>query len=82
VGQEDPRVADLYAVPMSALAFMRPCGCNQGTENGESCVLIADVPGMAGAVALQDSKHPEAGELRFTGTEWEEFLKTQIERVA
>jgi hypothetical protein len=74
-------MTDLYAVPVGAMAFMRPCGCNQGTENGESCVLIADVPGMTGAVILRDSKRPEAGELRFTGSEWIEFLKTQIERV-
>jgi hypothetical protein len=45
-------------------------------------VLIAKVPGVAGAVALQDSKHPGAGELRFSSTEWHEFLKTQIDRVA
>jgi hypothetical protein len=80
--RQAPRVKDLYAVPLTVGAFARPCGCNQGTENDESCVLIANVPGIAGAVALQDSKRPDAGELRFSGAEWQEFLKTQIGRVA
>lgn len=75
-------VDDLYAIKVSSVAFDRPCGCNQGTENGESCVLIADVPGMPGAVVLRDSKRENAGELRFTAGEWDEFLKTQMARVA
>lgn len=82
MGQEEKKVADLYAGPVGPAAFIRPCGCNQGTENGESCVLIADLPGIVGAVVLRDSKRPEAGELRFTGAEWNEFLRTQIGRVA
>jgi hypothetical protein len=77
-----PETGNLYAVPLKVGAFERPCGCNQGTENGESCVLIADVPGVAGAVVLRDSKRPEAGELRFSGAEWVEFLRTQMVRVA
>ena len=76
------KVDDLYAIRVSPVAFDRPCGCNQGTENGESCVLIADVPGVPGAVVLRDSKREEAGELRFTAAEWNEFLKTQTARVA
>jgi hypothetical protein len=78
----DERVNDLYAIKVSSVAFDRPCGCNQGTENGESCVLIANVPGVPGAVVLRDSKREDAGELRFTAAEWDEFLKTQMARVA
>ena len=78
----ESKVDDLYAIRVSSVAFNRPCGCNQGTNNGESCVLIADVPGVPGAVVLRDSKREDAGELRFTGAEWVEFLKTQMARVA
>lgn len=78
----EDKADDLYAIRVSSVAFDRPCGCNQGTENGESCVLIAAVPGVPGAVVLRDSKREGAGELRFTAAEWDEFLKTQMARVA
>lgn len=68
---------DLYSVPLKFGAFERPCGCNQGTDAGESCVLIASIPG--GGVALRDSKlDPQSGpELRFSAEEWQAFLRTQ-----
>ncbi len=65
---------DLYATPIPFGAFARPCGCNQGTNNRERCVLITEIPGTGGGVALMDSKHPERGDLRFSRQEWTEFL--------
>ncbi|WP_460059529.1 DUF397 domain-containing protein, partial [Thermobifida fusca] len=36
------------------------------------CVEVADLPG---ATAVRDSKHPEAGVLRFPSAEWVAFLR-------
>ena len=36
------------------------------------CVEVADLPG---ATAVRDSKHPEAGVLRFPSAEWVAFVK-------
>ncbi|WP_248961265.1 DUF397 domain-containing protein [Sphaerisporangium perillae] len=49
--------------------FARLCGGNNGTEGGEACVEIAAIPGTEDAFALRDSKNPDAGTLRFTGSE-------------
>ena len=67
---------DLYALPLTMGAWARPCGCNQGTGQGESCVEIADLPDGKG-FALRDSKNPERGDLRFTREELIEFVVSQ-----
>lgn len=36
------------------------------------CVEAAELPG---AIAVRDSKHPEAGVLRFPSAEWVAFLR-------
>ncbi|NRQ31258.1 DUF397 domain-containing protein [Nonomuraea sp. NN258] len=59
---------DLYNRPIDEQGFRRLCGGNDG-EEGESCVEIAPLVGIDDAFALRDSKHPEAGTLRFHGSE-------------
>ena len=49
-------------------AFGRMLGGDQ-EEGGDSCVLIAPIPGVADAFALRDAKNPDAGTLRFAGDE-------------
>lgn len=44
---------------------------------GESCVEVAELP--CGA-AIRDSKHPDAGHLPFSVTEWTGFLATALSR--
>ncbi|MEV0821133.1 DUF397 domain-containing protein [Nonomuraea rubra] len=60
---------DLYSSDLAEVPFTRLCGGNQQNEDGESCVLIAPIPGVIDAYALRDSKNPEAGTLCFTGEE-------------
>jgi hypothetical protein len=60
---------DLYALDLTGAHFARPCGGNQGDEEMENCVEIAQIPGAVTAYALRDSKNPSAGTLRFTGAE-------------
>ncbi|NRQ35218.1 DUF397 domain-containing protein [Nonomuraea sp. NN258] len=60
---------DLYEHPLGQQPFRRLCGGNQEEDEMESCVEIAPIPGLADTFALRDSKNPDAGTLRFTGTE-------------
>ncbi|GAA2215097.1 hypothetical protein GCM10009850_105640 [Nonomuraea monospora] len=60
---------DLYGSNLGEVPFTRLCGGNQQNEDGESCVLIAPIPGVKDAYALRDSKNPDAGTLRFSGDE-------------
>ncbi|GAA0631989.1 hypothetical protein GCM10010174_61190 [Kutzneria viridogrisea] len=69
-------MSDLYKIDLTATAS-RYCGGNTGDQSGdgqESCVMFAPVPGVDGALALTDSKRPEAGELRFTAAELDAFV--------
>ncbi|MFI9592068.1 DUF397 domain-containing protein [Nonomuraea sp. NPDC052265] len=59
-------MTDLYGGSLDDVPFTQLCG---GPHQGESCVLIAPIPGIEDAYALRDSKNPDAGTLRFTGTE-------------
>ncbi|MET8156204.1 DUF397 domain-containing protein [Sphaerisporangium sp. NPDC005289] len=59
---------DLYARDLTGIAFTRMCGGNTG-EEGEACVELAPIPGVDDAFALRDSKNPDAGTLRFSGSE-------------
>lgn len=38
-----------------------------------NCVAVADVPG---STVVRDSKHPERGQLPFSGMEWVALLRT------
>jgi hypothetical protein len=60
---------DLYGQPLGDVPFTRMCGGNQQEEEGESCVLIAPIPGVKDGFAVRDSKNPDAGTLRFSGAE-------------
>ncbi|WP_043613910.1 DUF397 domain-containing protein [Nonomuraea candida] len=62
-------MTDLYGSDLGEVPFTRLCGGNQQNEDGESCVLIAPIPGVSDAFAVRDSKNPDAGTLRFTGDE-------------
>ncbi|WP_431915923.1 DUF397 domain-containing protein [Nonomuraea jabiensis] len=60
---------NLYGQELGDVPFTKLCGGNQQEENMESCILVAPIPGIEDAYALRDSKNPDAGTLRFTGTE-------------
>ncbi|MBB5079832.1 DUF397 domain-containing protein [Nonomuraea endophytica] len=61
---------NLYANELGPLDFRRMCGGNNNEDGeGESCVMIAALAGVDDAFALRDSKNPDAGTLRFTGSE-------------
>jgi Domain of unknown function (DUF397) len=60
---------DLYGQQLGDVPYTRVCGGNQQNEEGESCVEIAPIPGIEDAYALRDSKNPDAGTLRFYGSE-------------
>lgn len=60
---------DLYAIAAVPGVFRRACGGNQQEDEQETCVEIAPLTGAGDAYALRDSKNPDAGELRFTGSE-------------
>ncbi|MEU5862169.1 MULTISPECIES: DUF397 domain-containing protein [unclassified Nonomuraea] len=62
-------MTDLYGGSLDGVPFTQLCGGNQQEEHLETCVLIAPIPGIEDAYALRDSKNPDAGTLRFTGTE-------------
>jgi hypothetical protein len=64
---------DLYKLDLTGARFTRPCGGNQGDEEMENCVEIAQIPGADTAFAVRDSKNPSAGTLRFTGAELRAF---------
>lgn len=68
---------DLYGVKLDGLAARKLCGGNTGDSqtDQESCVLVTDIPGIAGAVELTDSKNPGAGALRFDAAEMREFVR-------
>lgn len=61
---------DIYRLPIFGAIWSR-CGGNTGDKGGdnESCVLIAQIPGTDGWYIIQDSKNPQAGELRFNRSE-------------
>ncbi|MFC7382515.1 DUF397 domain-containing protein [Sphaerisporangium rhizosphaerae] len=68
IRKEDQHMDDLYDRDLTGIAFTRMCGGNTG-EEGEACVELAPIPGVDDAFALRDSKHPDAGTLRFSGSE-------------
>ncbi|MET7339677.1 DUF397 domain-containing protein [Nonomuraea sp. NPDC005650] len=60
---------DLYRQQLGDVPFSRLCGGNQDNDQMESCVEIAPIAGVDDAYALRDSKNPDAGTLRFSGSE-------------
>ncbi|RSM95597.1 DUF397 domain-containing protein [Nonomuraea sp. WAC 01424] len=62
-------MTDLYGCNLDEVPFTKLCGGDRLEEHSDSCVLIARIPGIEDAYALRDSKNPDAGTLRFTGTE-------------
>ncbi|MEV8321607.1 DUF397 domain-containing protein [Kitasatospora sp. NPDC059811] len=64
-------MSDLYEIEIPAgLAAYKACGGNQGGgDDGESCVTLREVPGVAGGLwVMGDTKAP-GRELRFTTVE-------------
>ncbi|MET8142228.1 DUF397 domain-containing protein [Sphaerisporangium sp. NPDC005288] len=68
IRKEDHHMDDLYDRDLTGIAFTRMCGGNTG-EEGEACVELAHILGVDDAFALRDSKNPDAGTLRFSGSE-------------
>lgn len=72
---------DLYSLPMTGVVWSK-CGGNTGDSNtDESCALVAEIPGIPGAIAIQDTKNPTAGELRFDAAETRS-LAERISKIA
>ncbi|MFF8813189.1 DUF397 domain-containing protein [Streptomyces pactum] len=74
--------ADLYTLPLTGITFRAMCGGNTGSsDNDESCLTIARIPGAADAFALGDTKNPgAAGSLRMTGDELDAFARAWAAR--
>ncbi|MEU8320285.1 DUF397 domain-containing protein [Nonomuraea sp. NPDC048881] len=62
-------MTDLYRGNLDDVPFTQLRGGGPPGDHVETCVLIAQIPGIDDAYALRDSKNPDAGTLRFTGTE-------------
>lgn len=58
---------------MSKTTTPRPLDFRKSSysANSANCVEVADT---ATGAAVRDSKHPDAGHLMFTATEWQAFL--------
>lgn len=70
---------NLYELTAKPDDYAKICGCNQGTGQGESCVLFApvtDADGNVAGYALRDSKFPTRESLRFTAHELQEFVSS------
>jgi hypothetical protein len=50
----------------------RKSSYSQGGGNGTDCVEVAELGG--GLVGVRDSKHPETGQLTFSGTQFARWL--------
>lgn len=65
-------MSDLYDLD-TATSFT-PCGGNSDDDgNEESCVEIAPLVGVDGAVELRDTKRPDRPGLRYTAAELDAF---------
>ncbi|MFF4925869.1 DUF397 domain-containing protein [Kitasatospora sp. NPDC001119] len=66
----------LYAADLTGIAFRSFCGGNQGTDNDESCLTLAVVPGIADAFALGHSENPGVnGAIRVSRAELVSFVR-------
>ncbi|MEU9115760.1 DUF397 domain-containing protein [Streptomyces sp. NPDC048483] len=64
---------NVYDTPINDARFTTFCGGNLGGEH-ETCLSIAEVPGVTGAFVLHDTKPEGAGrELRATAQELDTF---------
>lgn len=66
---------DLYGINLAGIETVKMCGGNTGTQTDddqESCVTATAIPGVDGALALGDTKHPGL-QLRFTAAELDAF---------
>ncbi|SIM53188.1 DUF397 domain-containing protein [Micromonospora cremea] len=70
--KNDPSAIDLYGLPVEGVQLSNFCGGNLGSET-QQCVEVGAIPGAGGAYVLGDSKNPDAGQLRFTEGELDDF---------
>ncbi|TJZ41460.1 DUF397 domain-containing protein [Streptomyces piniterrae] len=64
---------DVYDAPIADAQFATFCGGNLGGEH-ETCLSVAEIPGMTGTFVVHDTKPEGAGqELRATAQELDAF---------
>ncbi len=67
-------MASLYDLPLEGVTFVRPCGCNQGSDDSDTCILVGELPGAeVTAFALTTTTDPDREPIRATEEELDAF---------
>ncbi|MEV3859113.1 DUF397 domain-containing protein [Streptomyces sp. NPDC050095] len=71
----------LYDLPLENPNYMRPCGCNQGSDDTDTCVMLAEIPGaQVEAFAVSTTVDPDRTPIRVTGQELDDFATAWVRR--
>ncbi|MFG2183048.1 DUF397 domain-containing protein [Streptomyces abikoensis] len=72
-------MASLYDLPLDNPQFTRPCGCNQGSDDTDTCVMVAAIPGATvEAFAVSTTVDSDRTPIRVTGQELDDFARAWV----
>lgn len=70
---------DLYDLPLTEPQYIRPCGCNQGSDDTDTCILVAPVPGAeVTSYAISTTTSTDRTPIRATEEELDNFATAWV----
>lgn len=70
---------DLYALPLESPEYERPCGCNQGSDDTDTCILVAPIPGAeVTSYAISTTASTDRTPIRATAEELDNFARAWV----
>jgi len=74
-------MTNLYDLPLENPEFIRPCGCNQGSDDTDTCIMVASIPGAeVAAYAVSTTTNPDRMPIRATEEELDNFATAWVRR--
>jgi hypothetical protein len=74
-------MSNLYDLPLESPEFIRPCGCNQGSDDTDTCILVAPIPGAkVTSYAVSTTSSTDRTPIRATEEELDNFASAWVRR--